>query len=82
MRNLTPALAVSISILFASNALAADLLQVFRDATANDATYTSAATDWPVVQGITSCEQNASDWVDALAAGLRLYGIDEGWDTP
>ena len=42
MRNLTPALAVSISILFASNALAADLLQVFRDATANDATYTSA----------------------------------------
>lgn len=47
-----------------------------------DAIYTSAATDWPVVQRLTSCEQDASDWIEDPAAGLKLYGIDEGWATP
>lgn len=47
-----------------------------------DAIYASASVDWPVVQSITSCEQDASDWIEALAAGLKLYGIDEGWATP
>lgn len=44
--------------------------------------YSSATVDWPRVRSITSCDLDASDWVEELAAGLRLYGIDEGWASP
>lgn len=47
-----------------------------------EAIYAAATTDWVTVRNVTSCDHDATDWVDDLAAGLRLYGVDEGWATP
>lgn len=41
--------------------------------------YANAASDWPDVERITSSPLGADDWIAPLAAGLALYGADEGW---
>lgn len=43
--------------------------------------YSFATSAWPRVRTLTSCDLDADDWISELHAGLRRYGVDEGWIT-
>ena len=41
--------------------------------------YDAAVAEWPAVVALSGCDLAHGDWIDDLAAGLRLYGASEGW---
>ena len=41
--------------------------------------YAAASAEWPQVVTITDTAAGAAEWISTLEAGLRRYGVEEGW---